>query len=297
MKKTLSVLVIAALLSAAGAYAAPPARHAPNMPKNSTAPAPAPAAVEKTAEPAAAPAAEGGGESKCPAAEAEYVPPQQPWPQKGIFGAYDKAAVQRGFQVYKEVCSNCHSLKYVAYRDLEQLGYTPAQVKTVASAATFQEMDDNGQMVDRPGRASDHFKPPFPNDKAARTANNGALPPDMSLLVKAREHGEDYIYAILTGYEAAPSCAPVMPGMNWNKYFPPHQIAMPKPLNDGQVGYTDGTPNNLAQEARDIAQFLAWASEPHMEQRKEMGLKVLLFMLVFCGIMGAAKCKVWEDVR
>jgi ubiquinol-cytochrome c reductase cytochrome c1 subunit len=158
-------------------------------------------------------------------------------------------------------------------------------------------MDDSGQMVDRPGRPSDHFKPPFANDRAARAANNGALPPDMSLLVKAREYGEDYVYAILNGYEPAPTCASVMQGMNWNKYFPPHQIAMPKPLNEGQVQFTDGTKPTMDEESRDIVQFLAWASEPHMEQRKEMGLKVLLFMLVFCGIMAAAKCKVWEDVR
>ena len=303
MKKILSVLVVAAVVWTATAHAAQPARHAPGAGKTA-APAPAPAApaADKGEKPADAatsstPAAAGGEETKCPAAEAEYEPPKQSWPQKGIFGAYDRSSLQRGFQVYREVCSNCHSLKFVAYRDLEQLGYTPDQVKAVAASVTVQELNDDGQMADRPGRPSDHFKPPFPNDKAARAANNGALPPDMSLLAKAREHGEDYIYAILNGYEAPPSCMKMNPGMNWNKYFPPHQIAMPKPLNDGQVNYTDGTHNTLEQEARDVAQFLAWASEPHMEQRKEMGLKVLLFMLVFSGIMAAAKCKIWEDVQ
>lgn len=297
MKKILSALVLAAVLGAGTAYAATPeARHAKVISKPATA---TPAAADKTAAaPAAAPAASGGEAGNCPAATAEYEPPKQPWAHKGVFGAYDMASVQRGFQVYREVCSNCHSLKYVAYRDLEQLGYTPDQVKAVAGAVTVSDgPNDDGQMFDRPGRPSDHFKSPFPNDKAARAANNGALPPDMSLLVKAREHGEDYIYALLNGYETAPTCAPVMPGMNWNKYFPPHQIAMPKPLNDAQVQFSDGAPNNLPEEARDVVQFLAWASEPHMEQRKELGIKVLLFMLVFVGIMAAAKCKVWEDVR
>lgn len=301
MKKILSALVLAAVLTAAPAIAGAAkekaaARHAPAAAAEAATPSTAAniAAVEKKATEEKSTTS---GE-KCPEAEKENAPPQQLWPHKGVFGVYDMASVQRGFQVYREVCSSCHSMKYLAYRDLGALGYTPEQVKAVAAAVTVSDgPNDEGQMFERPGRPSDSFKSPFPNDKAARFANNGALPPDMSLLVKAREHGEDYIAALLNGYTEAPSCVSMNPGMNWNKYFPTHQIAMPKPLSDGQVQFADGTPSNTQQEARDVAQFLAWVSEPHLNQRKEMGLKVLLFMLVFAGIMAAAKCRVWEGVK
>jgi ubiquinol-cytochrome c reductase cytochrome c1 subunit len=295
MKKLLSVFVIALLVTSGAAFAAKPAAKAPAKAATATT---MPAKGEKSAESTAKPAPVAAPEGKCPEATEEAEAPKQPWPDKGVFGHYDTASVQRGFQVYREVCSNCHSLKFLSYRDLQDLGYTPDQVKAVAASVTVQDgPNDEGQMFDRPGRPSDHFKSPFPNEKAARAANNGALPPDMSLLAKAREGGEDYIYAILTGYSQAPSCVNMFPGMNWNKYFPPHQIAMPKPLNDGQVSFSDGSPNSLPDEARNVAQFLAWASEPRMEQRKEMGIKVLLFLFVFVGVMAASKCKVWEDVR
>ncbi|TAL28951.1 MAG: cytochrome c1 [Alphaproteobacteria bacterium] len=300
MKKILSALVLAAVLTAAPGFAVAArekadaaARRAPVAGKEAA--APSTAANTAAHEQKAAAASEGGA---CPEAEKEVHPPKQFWPHKGLFGVYDMASVQRGFQVYREVCASCHAMKYLSYRDLGALGYNPEQVKAVAASVTVTDgPNDEGQMFERPGRPSDPFKSPFPNDKAARFANNGALPPDMSLLVKAREHGEDYIAALLTGYSDAPACASMNPGMNWNKYFPTHQIAMPKPLNDGQVQYTDGTPNNTQQEARDVAQFLAWASEPHLNQRKEMGLKIVLFMLVFAGIMAAAKCRVWEGVK
>lgn len=225
-------------------------------------------------------------------------PPKQAWPEQGIFGKYDMAAVQRGFQVYKEVCSACHSMKFMSYRDLAGLGYTPDEVKALAAEVTVTDgPNDDGEMFDRPGRPSDHFKSPFVNEKAARAANGGALPPDMSLLVKAREHGEDYIYAVLNGYSEPPKCAQMNPGKQWNRYFPPHQISMPKPLADGQVSFDGGAPNTLPDEAKDVVQFLAYASEPHMEARKFMGIKVLLFLLVFAGIMRAVKTKVWKDVH
>jgi ubiquinol-cytochrome c reductase cytochrome c1 subunit len=223
---------------------------------------------------------------------------KQHWPHKGIFGTYDKAAVQRGFQVYKEVCSACHSLKFLSYRNLGDLGYTPDQVKAVAAQYTVTDgPNDDGEMFDRPALPSDRFKSPFKNDKAARAANNGALPPDMSLLVKAREGGEDYIFGVLTGFEDAPAGVEMQPGMSYNKTFPGHQIAMAKPLSDGQVSYTDGTTASLEQEARDVTQFLAWASEPHLEQRKQMGVKVILFLLAFAGIMYAAKRKIWSKLH
>jgi len=242
------------------------------------------------------------------ASEGEDITPQY-WPHKGVFGTYDKAALQRGFQIYKEVCSACHAMKFVYYRNLEQLGYTPDQVKAVAAEATITDgPNDDGEMFDRPGRPSDHFKSPFKNDKAARSANGGALPPDMSLLVKARAHNEDYIYAVLTGYGtppaevADPATGKMIPftmntGMNYNKAFPGHQIAMPQPLTDNRVTYTDGTNATLDQEARDVTQFLAWASEPYQDERKQMGLKAVLFLLAFAAVMYAAKRKVWKDLH
>jgi ubiquinol-cytochrome c reductase cytochrome c1 subunit len=152
-------------------------------------------------------------------------------------------------------------------------------------------------MFERPALPSDRFKSPFKNDKAARAANNGALPPDMSLLVKAREGGEDYIFGILNGFQDAPAGVQMQPGMNYNRVFPGHQIAMAKPLSDGQVTYSDGTAASLEQASRDVVQFLAWASEPHMEQRKQTGLKVILFLLAFAGILYSAKRKIWSKLH
>lgn len=226
-------------------------------------------------------------------------PPEQAWPHSGIFGTYDKAALQRGLQVYREVCAACHSLNYVAYRNLEALGYTAEQVKTLAAEYTVTDgPNDDGEMFERPARPSDYFKPPFANDQAARAANGGALPTDLSLVVKSRKGGADYIHALLSGYQDPPPAGhEVLPGMYWNKYFPDHQIAMAPPLMDGQVTYADGTSATVDQAARDVAQFLAWAAEPHMETRKKMGLKVVLFLLVFCGIMYGVKRKIWADVH
>ncbi len=223
--------------------------------------------------------------------------PHQHWPEQGVFGQYNKAALQRGLQVYKEVCSNCHGMKYVYYRSLEGIGYTPEQIKALAKTYQIPDgPDENGQMFQRAGRPTDHVKSPFPNPETARAAMNGALPPDMSNLVNAREGGPDYIYAILTGYEPAPADFHVMTGHMYNKYFPGHQIAMPQPLVAGQVQFQDGTPNTLDNEARSVAQFLDWASNPHMEQRKRLGIKVILFMIAFAGILLATKRKVWSDV-
>lgn len=232
-----------------------------------------------------------------PASEG-VTPPEQHWHHKGVFGTYDKAALQRGFQVYKEVCASCHSMKFMAYRNLADLGYKPEEIKALAAEVTVTDgPNDDGEMFERPGRPSDAFKAPFANDKAARAANGGALPPDLSLIVKARKGGEDYIYALLTGYEDAPKDVQMNAGMYWNKYFPGHQMAMPPPLTENRVAYADGTKASLEQEARDVAQFLAWTSETHMEHRKAMGIKVMLFLLAFVFIMREAKRKVWSDVK
>lgn len=221
------------------------------------------------------------------------------WPEDGPFGTYDRAALQRGFQIYKEVCSTCHSLKLVAYRDLSALGFNEAEVK--ALAAGYQVTDgpnDNGDMFQRAGRPSDHLVPPFANDQAARASNGGALPPDLSLVVKAREEHEDYIYSILTGFgQTPPEGEVIAKGMNYNPYFPGHQIAMPQPLKDDSVTYADGTKATLDQEARDVVQFLAWAAEPKMEARKQTGLKVVLFLIVFAGVMYAAKKRIWKKLH
>ena len=228
--------------------------------------------------------------------------PEQEWSFNGPFGTYDRAHLQRGFQVYKEVCSACHSMQLLSYRHLTQIGYTENQVKAIASQYTVTDgPNDEGEMFERPAEPKDRFKAPFANEKAARAANNGAYPPDMSLLAKARHGGADYLYGILTGYEEKPADFHLAPGMNYNKYFPGNQIAMANPLSKGLVSYTkaDGSTYEPepAEMARDLASFLMWAAEPQMEERKRNGVKVILFLLVFSGIMYAVKRKVWADVH
>lgn len=238
--------------------------------------------------------------------------PRQKWSWDGIFGSYDRGEAQRGLQVYKEVCAACHGLRLIAFRNLMQLGYTEDQVK--AFAAEFEVTDgpnDEGEMFQRPARPSDRFVSPFPNDNAARAANGGALPPDLSLIVDSRAFGMDYIvypsghqyggadylYGLLTGYADAPADMKMGEGMSYNKYFGGHQIAMPPPLAEGSVEYSDGTKATVEQMSRDVTTFLAWASEPNLEQRKSMGLKVMLFLIVFLGLIIAVKKRVWADVH
>jgi len=225
-------------------------------------------------------------------------PPQQYWPHKGFLGKYDKASLQRGFQVYREACSSCHSLRLMSYRNLQDLGFTEAQVKAVAADYTVMDgPNDEGDMFERTAVPSDRFVSSFANAEQARFANNGALPPDMSLLVKARHGGEDYIYSILTGYATPPENVTVPDGMHWNNYFLGNQIAMPPPLSDGQITYSSGRSASVESAARDVVQFLAWTSEPHMEYRKTIGLKVLFFMVFFAIVAYAAKRRVWADVH
>ena len=231
------------------------------------------------------------------AQEAE-PPPKEDWSFNGPFGAFDLAAAQRGFQIYSEVCSNCHSMKLMYYRNLTGIGLTEAQVKAIAAAVQVPAgLNDQGEPVQGPGLPSSHFRSPFPNDIAARAANNGALPPDLSLIVNAREGGADYVYGILTGYADAPEGFNLQQGMNYNKYFPGHQIAMPKPLSEGQVTYADGTPNTLEQEAHDVVTFLTWAANPEMVQRKQIGVRAVLFLLLMTGLTYAVKRKVWAELH
>ncbi|MGI4975399.1 MAG: cytochrome c1 [Janthinobacterium lividum] len=226
------------------------------------------------------------------------APPSQNWGFDGAFGTFDRASLQRGFQVYKEVCSNCHSMKLMSYRNLEGIGLDAAQVRAIAASVQVPGgTDDSGAAVERNALPSDTFRSPFPNDKAARAANNGALPPDQSDLEKAREGGPNYIDAILTGYKDAPAGVTVPDGSYYNEYFPGHAIHMPPPLSDGQVTYADGTEASVAQMSRDVTTFLTYASHPEMEQRKRLGVKIVLFLAGMVGLTYAVKRKVWADVH
>jgi ubiquinol-cytochrome c reductase cytochrome c1 subunit len=231
------------------------------------------------------------------AAEGVHIPAQQ-WSHGGLFGTFDRGALQRGFQVYNGVCAACHSLRLVAYRNLMEIGFSEDQVKKIAAEKEVRDgPNDAGEMFGRPGRPSDKFVSPFPNANAARAANNGAYPPDLSLMVKARKGGADYLYALMTGYKDAPAGAVVPEGMSYNAYFPGHNIAMPAPLSEGGVEYADKTKATVAQMAHDVSVFLAWAAEPEMEARKRIGVKVLLFLLILTGMLYAVKRKIWADVK
>ena len=276
------------------------------------APAPAPqGSVEQVPAPesglvAPAPSPAPKPSTIAPAASTEALPPKQvAWSFNGPFGTYDRAALQRGFQVYKEVCSACHALSHVAFRNLADAGgpgFTPAQVAAIAAAYKVpadpdeqgKTMDASGQPLTRAAGPADYFPPPYPNEKATRAALNGALPPDLSLIVKAREGHEDYVYSILTGFGRPPATEKMAPGMNYNPYFPRHQIAMPPPLTNGSVTYADGTPNTIDQEARDVVTFLAWAAEPKMEERKRTGFNVMIFLIGFTTLLFFSYRRVWH---
>lgn len=232
-------------------------------------------------------------------AAAEAEPPiRESWPHQGLFGTYDRAALQRGFQVYKEVCSACHGTRYLAFRSLEGIGYSADEVKAIAAEYTVMDgPDDQGEMFERPARPSDRKPLPHPNEQAARAANNGALPPDLSLIVKARGGGENYIYSLLVGYEEPPAGVSVPDGMYYNKYFPGHMVAMPPVLQPDGVTYADGTQASIGQQARDVTQFLAWLAEPRLEERKQTGIKAMIFLIVLTGLLYAYKRRVWADVH
>lgn len=224
--------------------------------------------------------------------------PEQSWPHSGVFGTIDKASAQRGFQIYKEVCSACHSMKLVPIRTLAGIGIGEDELKALAASYEVQAgPNDNGEMFMRPGIPADRFPSPFANDNAARAANNGALPPDLSLVAKARQGFEDYIYAFLTGFEDPPADINLMPGMNYNKYFPGHQVGMPNILQPEGVTYADGTKATVEQQAKDVSTFLTFVAEPHLDARKQMGVKVILFLLVFAGLMYASKRQLWSKIH
>ena len=228
----------------------------------------------------------------------EYAMPNANWSFDKLFGTFDLAATQRGFQIYSNVCSNCHSMQLLHYRDLVGIGLNTDEIKAIAAAVTVpQGSDDQGNPKDGPATAASQFKSPFANEKAARAANNGALPPDLSLIVNAREGGANYIYGVLTGFAQAPSEFKMQDGMYYNKMYPGHQIAMPQPLQDGTVEYADGTGNSLNQEAHDVVTFLSWAANPELVERKQMGVRVVLFLAFMTGLTYIVKRKVWSGVH
>jgi ubiquinol-cytochrome c reductase cytochrome c1 subunit len=233
------------------------------------------------------------------AAGAGPTPPAQDWSFGGLFGTFDRASLQRGFQVYKEVCAACHAAKQLAYRNLADIGLSEEEIRAIAADVTVMDgPNDDGEMFERPGRASDRFRSPFPNEKAARAANGGAYPVDLSLIVKARKDGANYLYALLTGYrDEPPAGVPVMEGMHYNEYFPGHWIAMGRPLNDDQLTFADGTVATTSQMARDVTTFLAWAAEPELEERRSTGVRVILFLIILAGMTYGVKRKIWADLK
>lgn len=225
----------------------------------------------------------------------------QSWSFTPPFGTFDNAQLQRGFQVYRDVCANCHSMRLMYYRNLGEPGgpeLSPKAVEVLASQAQVADgPNDKGEMFQRPARPSDRFRIPFANEQLARNANMGALPPDLSVIAKARQGGSDYIYALLTGYQEAPAGFNLAPGMYYNTAFPGHQIAMPPPLADGVVAYTDGTKPTVDNYARDVSAYLMWAAEPKLEERHKTGARVMIFLIVFLVIMYLAKRAVWAGLH
>jgi cytochrome c1 len=255
----------------------------------------------------------------CAQLSEQVPPPALKWSFAGPFGKYDEAQLQRGFKIYREVCSACHSMNLVSFRNLAEPGgpgFSEAQVAQIAAEYKIKDLDDQGNPIERAGQPADHFPPPFANELAAKAANGGTAPPDMSTLAKARtyqrgfpwfvidmvtqyqEQGPDYIAAIVTGFKDPPPKGFQLPaGAHYNEYFPGHAIAMPPPLQAGQVKYDDGTPETMEQYSKDVAAFLMWAAQPHLVQRKRIGFQVMVFLIVLSGLLYFTKKKVWSAVH
>jgi ubiquinol-cytochrome c reductase cytochrome c1 subunit len=233
------------------------------------------------------------------AAGAAVPLPKEKWSFQGPLGTFERDAVQRGLEVYKSVCSSCHSLSHVRYGKLEQIGLSEEEVKAFAKGYEVPgPLSDDGEPTKKPATPADSFANPYPNSQAARASNNGAYPGDLSLIVKARKGGADYLYHLLLGYEEAPKDITLSPGMHYNKYFPGYQIAMAKQLHsEGQVTYADGTKATIEQMARDVTTFLAWAAEPEMETRKRTGVMVLIFLATFTIMMYFVMNRIWRRVK
>ena len=223
---------------------------------------------------------------------------EQNWPFNGIFGRFDKASLQRGFKVYSEICAACHGLRHVSYRDLAGIGYSQDEIKAIAGQYEVNDgPNDEGDMFLRDAKISDKFVGPYENDQIARLANNGSYPPDLSLIVKARTGGADYIYSLLNGYKEFPENFEASEGMYYNEYYPGKQIAMPSPIMDEIVEFDDGTEATHLQIARDITSFLAWTAEPELENRKSLGVKTLFFLILITIMLLGVKRKVWKKLE
>ena len=233
------------------------------------------------------------------AEKVEYL--KTDWSFKGLFGKFDRASLQRGYQVYTEVCAACHSMKYLSYRNLSEKGgpeFSVAQAKAIA--ASFEVTDGpnaDGEMFQRPGKLSDKFVMPYENVKAAEAANGGAYPPDMSVLVKARGGGVDYIYSLLQGYEEAPSGMILDDGVHYNKYMYGNKIKMSAPLSDGIIEYSDGTKASVEQMSKDVTTFLMWAAEPSLEARHQMGFKAIIYLIILTTFVYFSMKKLWSRVE
>lgn len=225
-------------------------------------------------------------------------PKDMDWQFDGMLGTVDRASAQRGYQVYREVCASCHGMKRIAFRNLTEIGFSAAEAKTIAAEYSVQDgPNDEGEMFMRPATPSDRFVSPFANEKAARASNGGAYPPDLSLMVKARPDGANYVYSLLTGYEDAPEGVEVAPGQYYNPYFPGGKLAMAPPLSNDLITYQDGTNASTEQMAKDMVNFLQWTAEPEMEQRKRMGIKVLVFLAIMTVLFYISKQRIWKDVK
>lgn len=262
------------------------------------------------------------GAAQAAGGEAPHIE-KQDWSFSGLTGHFDKPQLRRGYTVYKDVCAACHGLRLLSFRNLSEPGgpeFAPATVEGIAAEAQVTDgPNDDGEMFQRPGKPSDRFVSPYPNDKAAAAAQNGAVPPDLSVIAKARgyerhaawymepllwagdvvtayqEAGPDYLVALLKGYADPPAEMKMAPGMNYNKAFPGHQIAMPNPLSDGLVTYEDGTPATVDNYAKDVTAFLMWAAEPKLEERKRMGIKVLVYLIILSGLLYLSKRAIWRN--
>ena len=224
--------------------------------------------------------------------------PKHKWSFSGLTGTFDRASLQRGYKVYREVCSGCHSMQLLYYRDLIDIGFSEEEVKAIAAEYTVVDgPNDEGEMFERPAKPADHFVSPFTNEQEARVSNNGAYPPDLSVIVRARKNGANYLYNLLLGYTDAPESFEVSEGMYYNKWINGNQLAMAPPLDEGYVDYDDGTNNTLPQLAEDVVTFLKWSAEPELEERKSLGIKVILFFIVFGFIVFLAKRRLWRNIH
>lgn len=247
---------------------------------------------------------------------------RQSWSFGGVTGHYDRAQLQRGFKVYQEVCAACHGMRLLKYRNLGQPGgpeFPPAAVEAIAASVEVADgPNEDGEMFERAGKPADAFWSPYANDNEARASNGGALPPDLSVMAKARtveshasfaplawardivsgyqEAGPDYLYALMTGYEEAPEGTEMTEGMYYNVAFPGHQIAMPSPLSEELIEYTDGSPQTVDQYSRDVSAFLMWAAEPTLEERKRLGLRVMIYLAILAVLLFLTKRLVWSRV-